>query len=171
MRTATFTTVPHRVAASTYMRAVAWEWFGSWWWLVALPPAATAVALAEGSLQWAVVGFTVICLLMPLTAMMLYFRYALTEESAAQVRLHSVTLSRGEFIRIDAVTPPEEADEAEANQPPSRSYPSLVAEWSAIERTELTGDYVVFWQKDKPYRPLMVPKSLLPEQWLTPVAE
>jgi hypothetical protein len=159
----TYITEPHRVATAAYMRSVAWEWIGSWWWLAALPVAATAVALAMGSLLWSVAGFVVICLVMPLLAMLLYFRYALTEESAALVRLHRVELIPGESIVIEAV-----AEEDDDEHP--RAYAPLRVAWEDISRVDL-GENVAIWRDCAPYRPIIIPKALLSEEIVRLLAE
>lgn len=140
---------PHSISTSAYMRLVFTEWLLSRGWLIALPIAAIAFAAWKtGDLRLWVVVPVLVCLIVPLILVMLYYSYALTPEAISAVRPHKTRLSADGSLTLIPEPDPESG----------RSFPELKVAANDIETVDERADRFIIHIKNKHFRFIIIPK-------------
>lgn len=133
------------------MRLVIEEWLISRWWIPALPLAAVIVAAIEtGDLRLWVLVPVLVCLLLPLMMVMVYYSYSLTPEAIASIRPHLTRMSADGSLTLIPV--PAQTEDG-------RRLPELHIPANGIAAIEESADRMIIRIKDKPFRFIIIPTS------------
>lgn len=136
------------------MRLVFVNWLMSRGWLFALPLAAlAAAAYLTGDLRLWMVVPVLICLILPLMMLFVYYSYSLTPEAAAAIRPHSLRLGPDGSLTLAADADPEAGAKA------LRLH--VAAE--EIAEVEEQPSRLIIHLKDKPFRYIIIP-NIQPNQ-------
>lgn len=132
------------------MRLVAEEWLISRGWLVILPIAGLAFAAYKtGDFRLWVVIPVLVCLILPLVMVFMYYKYALTPEAIAAVWPHRVRVSADGSLTLIP-----EAPDPESNAAPR---PELRVPAKEIKTVDHRASRVIIHLKNKPFRYIIIP--------------
>ncbi len=133
------------------MRLVAEEWLLSRGWLVALPIAALAFAAYQtgDSRLWVVIP-VLVCLILPLVMVMIYYKYALTPEAIAAVWPHRVRISADGSLTL--------LPEPPAPDSPAAPRPELRISARDIKTIDERASRFIIHLKNKPFRYVIISK-------------
>lgn len=144
-------TTSYRTPAHRYMRSVAEEWLGAWWWALALPVAACLSVGAVINVTFTFVAMMLIFLVAPLIMLFLYYNYALTPEAIMAVRPHEVTIDREQGIDVSFEPHPESG----------RTYPPVHIGWGDVHDVEYNPTEIIVKLHRSGYRLLIIPYEAL----------
>ncbi|MDE6535142.1 MAG: hypothetical protein K2K82_03935 [Muribaculaceae bacterium] len=143
---------PHKVSTGAYMRLVAEEWLLSRGWLVVLPIVGLALAAYHtGDFRLWVVIPVLVCLILPLIMVVIYYKYSLSPEAIASVWPHRVRVSADGSLTLLPEPPAEDSGAA-----PRHELRVHAKEIKAID--ERSSRYIIHL-KNKPFRFIIIPKT------------
>ncbi len=137
------------------MRLVFENWLISRGWVVALPLVALiAAAYLTGDLRLWMVVPVLICLIVPLLMVFVYYSYSLTPEAAAAIRPHRLRRESDGALTLTADADPEAGSKAL----------SLRVEAADIAEVEEQASRLIIHLKDKPFRYIIIPNTSVNQQ-------
>ena len=133
------------------MRFVAEEWLLSRGWIVARPIARLAIAAYRtGNFRLWVVIPVLVCLILPLIMVGIYYKYSLTPEAIAAVWPHRVRVSADGSLTL--------LPQAPAQDSPAAPRPELRVPASEIKTIDERSSRFIIHLKNKPFRYIIIPK-------------
>ncbi len=133
------------------MTTVSEEWLSRYWPALVLP---VAICVAIGLVfdpAFTFVAFMLLCIVLPMVMMMLYFNHALTPEASMAVRPHIMAI--GPDSGIDVTFAPDPVT--------GREYTPVHIDWQEISQAEIRSDDVVLRFHDRNFRYVIIPYSAL----------
>lgn len=141
-----------QTSKGTYMSVVAGEFLADHWLALSMPILILTAAGCWISPLFFMVLLIVVCLVVPLLMMALYYSYSLTDEAIAAIRPHKAEITtQGDVIL--SFKPDSET---------GREYPELIVKSDQITSSEINGDNLILKLRDKPYRYVILPLSFQP---------
>lgn len=127
-------------AASAYQRLALMQWVGRWWWLVALPVAASCV-MAFIDIRFVFVALILVFLVVPFVVFNVHFYQLLSPELRCRLYRQRFVISYGTSITIEYEAPQKETDtETDAAEEGCEMVNESI-DWNAVERIERNGAY------------------------------
>ncbi|MDE6033878.1 MAG: hypothetical protein K2G15_07920 [Muribaculaceae bacterium] len=139
------------VTSGAYMRLVAEEWLLTRGWMLLLPLVGLSfAAFKTGDFRLWVVIPVLVCLILPLIMVTLYYKYALTPEAMAAVWPHRVRVSADGSLTLIPVIADEDTDAA--------PRPELRVAAREIKTIDERPARFIIHLNDKPFRFLIITK-------------
>lgn len=129
------------------MVTVAEAWLGHYWWVLALPVITCFAVGSVINVAFTSVSFVLLCLILPLIMMMLYFNYAITPEAAMAVRPHIIKIDIRRGIDIEFADNPDTG----------RTYSPVHIDWQEIDTVEYRSSDTAITFRNRNYRFLIIP--------------